>query len=231
MALTIKDGTSTTMPVHQMTLKDFKLKDLTLSPLNPKQRTTEGSLKTLKKNLHAIGHIEPITVIKNGNNLMVVNGHRRYNALKALGRKTVKGCLIDSTLDYDKIFTALHEDTMKITAVQECERWLKGAKNISERVMRSIRQLENKLGIRRTKLTIARCVAQNVSAITMCDGMSAYLNYVEDTSAKGAIKAAYFILNVDTANHVKQAINQFIPIETLVECINERKPIPTMNWE
>jgi len=231
MALTIQDGTNAKIPRHKITLKAFKMKDLTLSPLNPRQRTTQANLRSLKKNIQLMGQVQPITVIKDGKRLMVVDGHRRFNALKSLGHKDIIGCLIETTLNYDKIFTALHEDTMKISAVQECERWLKGAKNISKRVLRSIRQLESKLGLRRAKLTIARCVEQGVSAITICDGMNAYLNYVEDTSPNGAIKAAYFVLNVDTAHHVTQAINQFIPIETIVECINDRKPIPTMNWE
>tara|TARA_R110002051_G_scaffold320273_1_gene405442 strand:+ start:550 stop:1251 length:702 start_codon:yes stop_codon:yes gene_type:complete len=231
MALTIKDGTSTTIPVHQITLEEFKIKDLTLSPLNPTQRTTQGKLRGLTKNLQSIGHIQPITVIRDGQNLMVVDGHRRLSALKSLGNKTIQGCLVDSEINYDKIFTALHEDTLKISAVQECERWLKGAKNISERVMRSIQQLGNKLGKRKAKVTIARCVDQNISIISLCDGMSVYLNYVEDTSQKNANKVAYYILNVDSVYHIKHAINQFIPIETIVECINGRKSIPTMSWE
>ena len=128
------------------------------------------------------------------------------------------------------MFTALHVDTEKITAVQECERWLKGATNISNRVLRSIEALERYVGKTKAKYTIQACVTQNVSPTTLSCAISQYAEYANNKTVGQLRKVAYYLLNISTPWKVRVAIDSFMPIETLNECIAQRTPLPEVTW-
>ena len=214
------------IPTTKFQYNVFKIADLSFSPLNPSIRTELKRVKSLASNLAKNGQNEPITImemVSNGDRLLrVVNGHRRCVALIELGYKEVHGILLkNKAINYDKAFTALHEDTMKISAVQECERWLKGAKNISTRVTRRIHELESLLGNKtKAKNTIKRCVYQNMSPFTILQGIRRFNSYTNESSKKMNNSVAYYLLNVCTEWRMRMAIESFIPIDELIEYIN-----------
>ena len=223
------------IPITKFQYHIFKIADLSFSPLNPSVRTELRRVKSLAANIAKNGQNEPITIMKMKSNgtdvLRVVNGHRRCVALKELGHKEVHGLLLkNKKINYDKAFTSLHEDTMKISAVQECERWLKGAKNISTRVTRRIHELENLLGNKtKTKNTIKRCVYQNMSPFTILQGIRRFNTYTNESSKKMNNSVTYYLLNICTEWRMRMAIESFIPIDELIGYINNREPI-AQSW-
>jgi|2_EtaG_2_1085320.scaffolds.fasta_scaffold02913_4 hypothetical protein len=223
-----------TIPTTKFQYNIFKIADLSFSPLNPSVRTELRRVKSLATNIAKNGQNEPITImemVSNGNRLLrVVNGHRRCVALKELGHEDVHGILLtNKKINHDKAFTSLHEDTMKINAVQECERWLKGAKNISTRVTRRIYELENLLGKAIAKNTIKRCVSQDMSPFTILQGIKRFNTYTGNQARQRNSAVAYYLLNVCTEWRMRMAIESFIPVDVLIEHILTREPI-AQSW-
>ena len=208
----------------------FKIADLNFSPLNPTARTELKRVKSLALNIAKNGQNEPITIMEmtsNGKRLLrVVNGHRRCVALKELGQKEVHGILLkNDKINYDKAFTALHEDTMKISAVQECERWLMGAKSISTRVTKQIDEMQELLGKSKARNTIKRCVNKDMSPFTILQGIKRYNTYTGQSGVKSNSSLAYYLLNICTEWRMRMAIESFIPVNELMEYIKNREPI------
>lgn len=216
-------------------LKLVKLEVATLSPskLNPSIRTQEKTLKSLKKSLLKHGQLEPITVKKQGNKIIkIVNGHRRYASFQSLGWKWIDGIVIHNITDYDSTFTAMHEDTLKINAVMECERWLKGATNISASTQGRIVSLQSRLGKGNARSVIKRCVEINRSPGTIASALRNYEKYVGDVmihDQKSNMNFAYWLLNTGSSWQFSNAIAALIPVELLVKYVNNKEPIPK-NW-
>lgn len=58
------------------------IEDLQVIGFNPKARTTKGNIKSLKNSITRVGQLIPIVVTKD---FVIVDGHRRYTAMKELG--------------------------------------------------------------------------------------------------------------------------------------------------
>lgn len=230
------------MPENGMEMLTLNIKDLSLSPLNPSTRTKAKRLRTLKANLSKNGQLTPIIVkrihtsvtqTKNKpttlNVLRVVDGHRRTHCLQELGHKTVQALVLTNNANYDETFTALHSDTMKISTVQECERWLKGAKCISNRVMAIIGELQEMLGKTTARQVISRCVMSETSPGTLHKSIKKYSCYTgKDTRANNK-EIAYWLLNISKPWILVRAIDSFIPVELLLECVDNKVNIPA-DW-
>ena len=233
MALTIMpevEETPSIIPRNFPELVRVKISDLSLSKLNPTVRSLPAKLKGLSKDLAKEGQLNPITIKKTSVNIFrVVNGHRRIACLTALGETWVDAIILNNKSDYDKTFTAMHANTMKINTVQECERWLKGAKHISAKTLGRIESLKTRLGAASAKNVIKRCVKTNKSPGTIATTMEAFEQYVGTEEVKERSfreKLAYWLLNIASAFHFHAARQSMIPAELLVECIENRTPIP-----
>tara|TARA_Y100001973_G_C5146628_1_gene305748 strand:+ start:431 stop:1174 length:744 start_codon:yes stop_codon:yes gene_type:complete len=228
-------------PDNEIKMVTLRLEELNLSPLNPETRTKPKKLRRLKANLEKHGQLTPIivkrikTTTKNDSQkgsrkhedvLRVVDGHRRAHCLSELGHKTIKALIIKNEANYDETFTALHADTMKISTVQECERWLKGAKSISNRVTTLIGEMQRALGRNTTRQVISRCVESETSPGTLWAGMKKYRAYTGRKSRAQNKEIAYWLLNISTVWMMIRAIDSFIPIELLTESIDNKVPIP-----
>ena len=124
------------------------------------------------------GQLEPITVKMTSKTIKkIVNGHRRWASFQLLGWQYIDAIILENTEDYDEVFTAMHQDTMKITMVQECERWLKGATNITAAAKGRIKVLQDKLGPASARSTIKRCVDTNKSPGTIASSIVNYQKY------------------------------------------------------
>ena len=204
--------------------------ELSHSKLNPSVRTRKSSLKGLKNSLVKYGQLEPIAVELRGNGVKkIVNGHRRCECFKALGWEEIDAIVLGANqADYDATFTAMHADTLKITTVQECERWLKGATNISTSTKSRISALQDRLGIQRGRMVIKRCVTTNKSPGTIASALVNYEKYIAEKALNDDenMKVAYWMLNIGSSWKLSAAIAAFIPKELLVHCVDNQLPIP-----
>ena len=236
--LVSNDNVTETTPQNRMLMQDLEIKNLSFSPLNPTVRTKNSQLRKLKNNLAENGQLTPVIVKKikssqttgSGHTVLrLVDGHRRATCLRELGFKTIKAIVIDNQANYDETFTALHADTMKISSVQECERWLKGAKSISTQVLNVINKVESKLGKRSARQVITRCVQMNMSPTTLIKCMEKYSTYTKRTSRAENKKVTYWLLNIAKPWKLYSAIDAFIPLALLLDCVDNKKTIPA-DW-
>ena len=126
----------------------------------------------------------------------------------------------------------MHEDTLKINAVMECERWLKGATNISASTQGRIVSLQSRLGKGNARSVIKRCVEINRSPGTIASALRNYEKYVGDVmihDQKSNMNFAYWLLNTGSSWQFSNAIAALIPVELLVKYVNNKEPIPK-NW-
>jgi len=228
------------IPETKFKYKVLKLSEVNFSPLNPTIRTRKDKLRGLISNIAINGQNNPITVMrvktavgdKSGVIVnRVVDGHRRCAALHHLGHTEVHAIILDnSKVNYDKAFTSLHADTVRINTVQECERWLKGAKSISQQTRGRITSLQRRLGKARARMIIKRCVSLDKSPGTIAMAMRNYEQYIgKKLSRKENFNAAYWLVNIGSAWIISTAISALIPINFLEDCINNKKEIP-VDW-
>jgi hypothetical protein len=228
------------IPETKFTYKVLKLSEVNFSPLNPTIRTRKNKLKRLITNIAKNGQNNPITVMRiktavdNKAGVVVnriVDGHRRCAALHYLGHTEVHAIVLNNPkVNYDKAFTSLHADTVRINTVQECERWLKGAKSISQMTKGRIASLQKRLGKVRARMIIKRCVSLDKSPGTIAMAMRNYEQYIgKKLSRKENFNVAYWLVNIGSSWVISTAIGALIPIDFLEDCINNKKEIP-VDW-
>tara|TARA_R100001594_G_scaffold89766_3_gene124204 strand:- start:3756 stop:4529 length:774 start_codon:yes stop_codon:yes gene_type:complete len=225
-------STTKTQKDNKPRLVKVRVNELSGSRLNPTIRTTKQSLKSLKTNLVTKGQLEPITIEARNNGIMkIINGHRRTACFKQLGWEFIDAIILENNhSDYDETFTALHSSSLKITTVQECERWLKGAKSISSNARGKILQLQGQLGKTVARSVISRCVEINKSPGTIGAAIRMYADYINETlTHKECGVVAYWILNVGSSWKMSIAIQAMIPINYLKYLINNKLEIP-VDW-
>ena len=205
-----------------MEYMQIPLAQINESKYNPDVRTdrTKDTYTQLRSSIQKHGLIVPIVLNKH---LKVVDGHRRLNCFKDLGLGVIPA-MVNRSINkhnYDKIFMVANENSMKITAAQETERYLAGAPEISPSVLKTIKTLEEIGG----RNCIKRIVAGGKSPTTYLIGITMYASYTKETTRKAKRQCLYWMFNVGSAYTLKTAINFFIPADILADCIENRKKI------
>ena len=203
-----------------------ELSKITESKYNPVLRTDRSSsqYKQLKASIQTNGLIVPIVL---NSEYKVVDGHRRLNCFKDLGCSAIPAFInrhVDND-NYDYVFMITNKNSMKINAAQETERYLAGATEISPKILKAIKSLEEIGGTK----CIQRVVDDKKSPNTFLIGISMYCSYTKKKTRKDQRKCLYWMLNVGTAYRLKTAMNFFIPAEILIDCVENRKDI-TAKW-
>tara|TARA_X000001382_G_scaffold127761_1_gene116158 strand:+ start:230 stop:910 length:681 start_codon:yes stop_codon:yes gene_type:complete len=214
-----------------MKYRTVTLSELVPSPFNPPQR--EKKTNVLANNIKANGLLVPIVV---ANDMTIVDGHRRFTALKSLANQdTKKESMIkvpiiqhnsNSHEVYDRMFIAANEDTMLINGNQYLWRYLKGAP-IPKTHLARIEWIEKALGKTYATGMFNRILEEDKSANTYQMAMGVYCKYTgvkPFTKSKVPMrKLAYYLLNVENPYRLKSAIAHFIPVRTLKNCVNKKK--------
>ena len=218
---TVVTEKTTTLKEAIMTFKTMLLSKLKFNPLNPVIRTddTHTGFKSLVSNIRKNGLLTPIIVANDGT---VIDGNRRLTALTILGVKKVPVVMHNSTSHkkFDDLFVACNEDTMKINACQELERYLNGAK-IKATTHYNIKKVEE-IGGRRA---LRQIVNVGKSPITFSIGLSQLRNYTGRTDKLFLRKALRWMLTTGSAYRLKSAIGEFVPVPRLVKAIETATPL------
>ncbi|MBC8308236.1 MAG: ParB N-terminal domain-containing protein [Pelagibacterales bacterium] len=200
------------------TIKIDKIRE---SKFNPSVRVDRKSIKykQLRKNIKDNGLIVPLILSNSG---VIIDGHRRYNCLLDLNVTDIPVIIHTKVTDktYDMFFVAANENSMSITAAQEVERYLSGAK-ISKRIFGIIKELEDIAG----RPFIKRINADKKSPTTYWIAINQFKRYTKKTNRLWARKVVYWMLNVGSAYQLKAAIGDFIPVDTLLDAINNKQSI------
>tara|TARA_R100000808_G_C2142951_1_gene150740 strand:- start:1539 stop:2204 length:666 start_codon:yes stop_codon:yes gene_type:complete len=208
------------------------LSELVNSPYNPPQRTDKG-ISALATNIRKNGLLQPIVV---ADEMTIIDGHRRRSALEMIAKSDgikpskVKVSIIQHNSKseelYDALFISSNKDTMLLNGHQYLWRYMKGAE-IPKTHLSRIKCLEKWLGKKYARGMFRRILDNGHSANTyqMCIGI--YRTYTSKTTSSHMRKVAYYLLNVENCFRVKAAIANFIPVDTLVKCVNNKKQIVT----
>ena len=204
-----------------MVFKTMLLSSLKFNPLNPTIRTdeTHSTFKALLNNIRKNGLLMPIAI---ANNNMVIEGNRRLKALQILKVKKVPVVVHNSTshLTFDDLFVACNEDTMKMNACQELERYLNGAK-VKTSTYYAIKKVED-IGGRKT---LRQIVNVNKSPITFSIGIGQVRSYTGRTDTAFLRLALKWMLNTGSAYRLKAAINEFVPVPRIISAIENKTPL------
>jgi hypothetical protein len=198
------------------------------SKYNPTMRTdkNKASYKSLKENIKKNGLLNPVLLAYNGKSL--VAGHRRLNVFKDLGIKKIPAIINPKVTNnnFDEMFVADHQDAMQLTAAQETERYLMGAKCISTKTFNAIKRLEVIGG----RETIKRVVKEGKSPNTYLIGIDYYVGHIKKRGVlKSERDALYWMFNVGKAYQLKTAIKSFADAEMIRDCVENRKPLE-IDW-
>ena len=216
-----------------MKYKVCALNELISSPYNPPQRTNKG-MTALVTNILENGLLQPIVV---ANEMTIIDGHRRKQAMQYIAQaKGIKESEMpvsviqhnsSSEEMYDKLFVSSNKDTMLLNGHQYLWRYMNKA-SIPKKHLSRIKCLEKWLGKKYATGMFRRILDNGHSANTyqMCIGI--YRTYTDETSKAHMRQLAYYLLNVSNCYRVKSSIANYIPVETLVKCVKDRKPIITL---
>ena len=200
------------------------LTQLKANSKNPSIRTQKNpAWKQLRHSIKNNGMYTPILVA--GNNV-VIDGNRRLSVARDLGEKYIQCVRLNSTShkDFDDIFVRCHEDTMAISACQQLERYLKGAK-VSKFLETVIGVLEKVGG----KRLLKRIVNLNKSPFSYYIGLSMYSKYTGKKDIATMKQVMYWMMNVGSAYKLKSLIGDYIPVKMLHTAVTNRKLIKS-HW-
>jgi len=80
-------------------IKEIELTKITPNPYQPRKRFEEKALIELSESIKRHGLLQPVVVIENGKNYILVAGERRLKAHKIAGFKTIKAIVADVEID------------------------------------------------------------------------------------------------------------------------------------
>ncbi len=80
-------------------ISEIDIKNINLNPFQPRKEFDESSIDELAKSIEIYGLLQPIVVVKNENNYILVSGERRLRAFKKLGKNKIKAIVADLDLE------------------------------------------------------------------------------------------------------------------------------------
>ena len=213
--------TTTGIKHRTMTFKTVLLSSLKFNPLNPTIRTdeTHHAFKSFLANIRKTGLMMPIAV---ANDNTVIEGNRRLKALQILGVKKVPVIMHNSTshITFDDLFVACNEDTMKMNACQELERYLNGAK-VKTSTYHAIKKVEEVGG----RKALRQIVNVNKSPVTFSIALGQIRSYTGRNDRTFLRQALAWMLSTGSAYRLKAAINEFIPVPRIISAIENKTPL------
>ena len=96
-----------------MEITEIQLSKIKSNPYQTREEIYEDSLKSLIKSIKSHGLINPISVLKDKEDYIVISGHRRLEAYKKLKFKTIPAIIKERHKDKELIFDLVHENLVR----------------------------------------------------------------------------------------------------------------------
>jgi ParB family chromosome partitioning protein len=80
-------------------LNQIEIEKIKPNPFQPRKEFDEKSIEELAESIERYGLLQPIVVIKDNNEYILVAGERRLRAVKKLGKKDIKAIVLDIDLN------------------------------------------------------------------------------------------------------------------------------------
>jgi len=85
--------------IPQKGIKEIEINKIKLNPYQPRKTFDENSINELAKSIQKHGLMQPIVVIEDNDEYILVAGERRLRAVKSLGKTTIKAIISDISID------------------------------------------------------------------------------------------------------------------------------------
>ena len=136
-----------------MKIEEIEIKKIRDNPYQTRGFIEKGPLKSLTKSILQRGLINPINVLKDKNDYIIISGHRRFNAYQNLKRKKIP-CIVKSRqINNELIVDLIHENLIRedLTPIEKANSirlllsQIKGTKNDIDRMLYIVGCLKNYL--------------------------------------------------------------------------------------
>lgn len=97
----------------QMKIQEVEVKKIKDNPYQMRESIDKEPLKILINSIRDRGLFNPITVLKQGEEFIIVNGHRRFEAFKKMRRKTIPAIVKDRNLNNELMIDLVHENLVR----------------------------------------------------------------------------------------------------------------------
>ena len=200
------------------------IKDLKPNIFNPPQRVnkTTSAWKNLMHSVSKKGQIFPIAISSDN---VIVNGTRRTEVAKTLGKEKIVATRLNSNSSelYDDLFVESNVSE-KITGAQWAWRYLQGA-SVPKDIETALKNLRRVGGIS----CIRRIVELNKSPITFNIGIQMFRNYVgtkkKPIKRPMLRKVIYWMLYVGSGYRLKFLMGEYIPVQILINAVETKRNI------
>ena len=181
-------------------------------------------MRHLSENIAKNGLLSPVVIASDG---VLIDGHRRVKACKALGMKELPAIKHNSnSAQYkDAYFVAAAQDTMQINSNQFLWRYMKKAE-IPDYVLTRIKLLEEWLGKKwANEIAFPTILERGHSPSTYQFAMGQYRNATHKRSNYCMRKFFNYCFNVESPYMIKAAIQSGVDAKYLINCVNKSKPL------
>ncbi len=97
----------------KMEIKEVEIKKIVNNPYQTREFIEEEPLKVLITSIRERGLINPITVLKEKENFVIVSGHRRFEAFKKMRKKTIPAIVKKRNINNDLLVDLVHENLIR----------------------------------------------------------------------------------------------------------------------
>jgi hypothetical protein len=145
------------------------------APWNPAIRTQTKYTLGLRESIQTNGFWEfrPILTDRNG---MIIDGHRRWTAAKALGIFEIPAIVVDA--DADKLWSEVNGQTMAISGAQVVQAVAGGLQTIPDKFDKNMTRLVEIMGNEGVQLLAANNMGPNV--VAFAERVGRYCKMTED---------------------------------------------------
>jgi len=198
-----------------MQVKKMKLTDLRSAKYNPESRTDRKKIAPLMANIEEIGLIYPLAVSESGE---IIDGHRRYAAIKEMGMEEVPVLIVKGNAK--AIFAGVNSTTRRITGNEKMQIWLREPQALSPSDQRIHREAEANLG--RSAL---EKIARHGGSVTFYRWTKEVCSYCENRKPAFMRDVLRWIMKHKQARLLGALIAMKQPPKLMLDAIRQDKPI------
>lgn len=138
---------------------EVAIDDVSPDPNQPRRNIIDSSVKDLSDNLRLHGQICPILVIRKGTKLIIVDGERRWRAMKLAGAHSIRIIVLESVPPPSEM--------LKLQILANCQRRDLNAMELSDQYVNLMR--EDKLSATELATTLSRSKSHTSEVLSLQD--------------------------------------------------------------
>lgn len=195
------------------------VENIRTAAFNPPNRTDKRSIHELMESIKQFGILMPLMIT---HDCKLIDGHRRLACAKELGMTDVP-CII-RTGDQVELFSAVNTTSRKLNRADDLTVYLAGGK-LAARSKATVSALEKLIGKDGLEVVAERQMSP-ATILTAARMLLNYIGIIPENAGPYSKAAIMWVIRQKQTFAVRLAITMGIPVETIIDCINNDKPLP-----